>query len=131
MHLRTDLGQLQRLYDAIAITMDAIRRIAVTSGDIGARANAAGNWIPAPPAETGAQPSAPRFEHSAWQQQPSWPASPIPQNPAPWLEWPRGISHAGWTGWTGPGWSGPSWSGPSWPGPGWVAPPWWGPGSRF
>lgn len=132
MHFRTDIGQLQRLHDAIAITMDAIRRIAAASADLNGRTNA-NAWIPAPPIETGIPANRARFEHSAWQPswpippgqaarfhhsawQPSWPspAQPGSLTSTPWQhDWPQGqIGTSAWpasgaSGWQGtatPGW---------------------------
>lgn len=116
MQFRTDFGQLQRLHDAIAITMDAIRRIAIASADGNIRANGSA-WIPAPPIENGLPVNRARFEHSAWQ--PSWPALPpaLQHTPAPtaWQEWPRS-AQASWF---------------NVPEPGWAAVPWWSPARPF
>lgn len=90
MH-RTDIGQLQRLHDAIAITLDAIRRI--TTNTAPDYRTTSGPWIPAPPVDTGLAASRPRFEHSGWQ--PSWPA-PFAQ-PAPWQDWSQSVLNRTWT----------------------------------
>lgn len=87
---RTDIGQLQRLHDAIAITLDAIRRIAATSG--ADPRTTSGAWIPAPPVDAGLAANRARFEHSAWQ--PSW--QPFAQ-PAPWHDWSQPVAARNWT----------------------------------
>lgn len=123
MHFRSDIGQLQRLHDAIAITMDAIRRIAATSAELNGRTN--GNaWIPAPPMETSSPANRARFEHSAWQPswpmppgqaarfhhsawQPSWPSSAQPGSvtSTPWQDWPQGqVATSGWPASQASGW---------------------------
>lgn len=131
MHFRTDIGQLQRLHDAIAITMDAIRRIAVASADPMNR-TAPGAWIPAPPLDNSISTNRARFEHSAWQ--PSWPMSPSQAGFAqtPWQEWPQNQAPTAWPASQGPwpstqaSWpvSQPSWtaSQPS----GWPVASYWG-----
>jgi len=104
---RTDIGQLQRLHDAIAITLDAIRRIAATSGP-DYRTITAGGWIPAPPVDSGIGAPRARFEHSAWQ--PSWP--PSFAHRAPWQDWSQPVAA---TTWTEPGRSWPETQTPGWP----------------
>ncbi len=103
---RTDIGQLQRLHDAIAITLDAIRRIAATSpADL---RTTSGPWIPAPPVDAGPASNRTRFEHSAWQ--PSWQA-PFAQ-PAPWHDWAQAGAARSWTETVRP-W--PESQAPAWP----------------
>lgn len=140
MHFRTDIGQLQRLHDAIAMTMDAIRRIAVASADPMNR-TPPGAWIPAPPLDSAIATNRARFEHSAWQ--PSWPmSSPQPSySQTPWQDWPQ--NQAAPTAWPASQGNWPSsqasWpaSQPSWNGSqsswtpsqssGWPAVSYWGP----
>lgn len=79
MDSKNDIRQLQQLCDAIAITLDALRRIAPTAWN-GAARNDMG-WIPAP--GFGAQAGGARLEHSAW---PEWTVAAPPPWPA--MAWP-------------------------------------------
>jgi hypothetical protein len=120
MDSKNDIRQLQQLNDAIAITLDAIRRVAPAAWSGMAARNEMG-WIPAPgamgaPGERGA-----RLEHSAW---PAWgmEQQPVPMQAQGW-SWPSGFAHSGWAG-PSDGWQSP-WQGPaSWPAPAWSANAW-------
>lgn len=91
MDNKNDIRQLQQLSDAIAITLDAIRRIAPAAWNGAARSDM--GWNPAPGFGAAAGT---RLEHSAWPgmearfEHSAWPAPMAGGWPSPWpnAAWP-------------------------------------------